>query len=443
MATLKDFQKVNDILPEDEFLVDASGVTKKISASDLTKELDRIYETVSEEKTIVGPDDDLQIMVDIEPSATSVEIPDAKYGQSDTVVYKSTPSISSKKITMKTAIKDLPIGELDTATTIDANDLLILGTADGNKKIKASEFTEKLRYDSLASIDTLQETDYVIVDRPFEKAKKLSIESLLLGLSNDLGGSGDSNYPFYDFIDSTSTDYRLKRAFYRGKNLGTSVTTEQYANIANGTFTGLFIGDYWEINGVVWRIVDINYYIGYVSCTGVECVTPHLNIMPDAGLMHGHFSTSYTDGYTTCSGWLANEGDVKTIVSDSFPKKHRMIIDSLYYTKYFNTSTKSLTFEEKETDIEIPNEMMIFGRLINRFLNIYLYSSYSDICCQQLAAMRLNPKLIAPIDGKTYWLRDKMYLLNWYSIYVNAKSDSVVDGTTGYNRWYRPVFSIK
>ena len=43
-------------------------------------------------------------------------------------------------------------------------------------------------------------------------------------------------------------------AIYRGKNLGTSVTTAQYNAIKAGTFDDLYIGDYWVINGKTWRI---------------------------------------------------------------------------------------------------------------------------------------------------------------------------------------------
>ena len=43
-------------------------------------------------------------------------------------------------------------------------------------------------------------------------------------------------------------------SLFRGKSLGTSVTAAQWAAIGAGTFDDLFIGDYWTINGIVWRI---------------------------------------------------------------------------------------------------------------------------------------------------------------------------------------------
>ena len=43
-------------------------------------------------------------------------------------------------------------------------------------------------------------------------------------------------------------------AIYRGKSLGSTVTTAQYAAIKAGTFDDLYIGDYWTIGGVNYRI---------------------------------------------------------------------------------------------------------------------------------------------------------------------------------------------
>ena len=51
------------------------------------------------------------------------------------------------------------------------------------------------------------------------------------------------------------------RMIYRGKNLGTSFTTEQSQAVQNGTFTDMYVGDYWVINGKTRRIGDIDYFI--------------------------------------------------------------------------------------------------------------------------------------------------------------------------------------
>ena len=50
-------------------------------------------------------------------------------------------------------------------------------------------------------------------------------------------------------------------AIYRGKSLGSTVTTAQYAAIKAGTFDDLYIGDYWTIGGVNYRIAAFDYYL--------------------------------------------------------------------------------------------------------------------------------------------------------------------------------------
>ena len=66
---------------------------------------------------------------------------------------------------------------------------------------------------------------------------------------------------------------------YRGKLLGNAVTSQQYADIANGTFADMYIGDYWTIGSITYRIAAFDYYIntGDVSCTAHHAVlkVPH------------------------------------------------------------------------------------------------------------------------------------------------------------------------
>ena len=57
------------------------------------------------------------------------------------------------------------------------------------------------------------------------------------------------------------------RNLFRGKYLGSSVSANQWAAIDDGTFTDLYVGDYWttsvtidgNTSNVNWRIADINY----------------------------------------------------------------------------------------------------------------------------------------------------------------------------------------
>ncbi len=83
-------------------------------------------------------------------------------------------------------------------------------------------------------------------------------------------------------------------SIYRGKYLGNAVTADQWIQIQNGTFEDLYIGDYWTINGVNWRIAHFDYWLG----TGdTECTNHHVVIVPDSNLYNAKMNnTNITTG---------------------------------------------------------------------------------------------------------------------------------------------------
>lgn len=66
-----------------------------------------------------------------------------------------------------------------------------------------------------------------------------------------------------------------------GQNLGSVLTAAQKTAIENGTFTGMYPGDYWEINGTRWYIIDYDYYMRFVPHDGTpKCEKHHLVVFP-------------------------------------------------------------------------------------------------------------------------------------------------------------------
>ena len=67
-------------------------------------------------------------------------------------------------------------------------------------------------------------------------------------------------------------------SIFRGKNLGSTYTQAQADAIDAGTFDDLYIGDYWTINGVTYRIAAFDFYYQL----GVpKFLKHHAVIMPD------------------------------------------------------------------------------------------------------------------------------------------------------------------
>lgn len=88
----------------------------------------------------------------------------------------------------------------------------------------------------------------------------------------------------------------LRRVLFRGKNLGTALTAVQKAAIKDGSFKGMFLGDYWSIGGRIWRIVDMDYWY---NCGNTAFTSHHLVIMPDEALYNAQMNTTNvtTGGY--------------------------------------------------------------------------------------------------------------------------------------------------
>lgn len=99
-------------------------------------------------------------------------------------------------------------------------------------------------------------------------------------------------------------------AIYRGKSLGSTVTTAQYAAIKAGTFDDLYIGDYWTIGGVNYRIAAFDYYL---NSGDTSCTTHHVVIVPDTCLYNAQMHNTSSGGYeggaanTTAGGYVGSD----------------------------------------------------------------------------------------------------------------------------------------
>lgn len=127
-------------------------------------------------------------------------------------------------------------------------------------------------------------------------------------------------------------------AIYRGKSLGSTVTTAQYAAIKAGTFDDLYIGDYWTIGGVNYRIAAFDYYL---NSGDTSCTTHHVVIVPDTCLYNAQMHNTSSGGYeggaanTTTGGYVgsdmykSNLEQAKTTIKSAFSGhvlKHRIYL---------------------------------------------------------------------------------------------------------------------
>lgn len=157
-------------------------------------------------------------------------------------------------------------------------------------------------------------------------------------------------------------------SIYRGKNLGTSVTAAQWAAIADGSFTDLYIGDYWVIDSVNWRIAAFDYYL---NSGDTSCTTHHVVIVPDTRLynaqMHNTSSGGYEDGAanTTAGGYVgsdmykSNLQQAKTTIKTAFGSAH-VLVKREHLTNAVNGNAPS-GWAWFDSDIELMNEVQVYG----------------------------------------------------------------------------------
>ena len=160
-----------------------------------------------------------------------------------------------------------------------------------------------------------------------------------------------------EWIAQTSANAGAHNAVYRGKYLGTSVTDAQYASITAGTFDDLYIGDYWTINGVNWRIAAFDYYIN----TGdILCTTHHAVIVPDSCLYNAAMNATNTTkgGYIGSEMYKTKLEQAKTIIKSTFSDhilSHR--------TRLTNAVTNGIPTNSswQDSEIELMTEQMVYG----------------------------------------------------------------------------------
>ena len=224
-------------------------------------------------------------------------------------------------------------------------------------------------------------------------------------------------------------------SIYRGKNLGTSVTAAQWAAIADGSFTDLYIGDYWVIDGVNWRIAAFDYYY---KTGDVSCNTHHVVIVPDATL----YNHVMNDTSTTTGGYIGSkmytEGLVqaKTAINSAFGSSH--ILSHRQVLVNAVTNGKPSGGSWYNSTVELMTEHNVYGGKIFGVGNYgsttpYLYT----VDKSQFPLFAHNPSMIS--NRKYSWLRDVVSATNFALVHSIGNADSN-DATGVYG--VRPAFSI-
>jgi hypothetical protein len=145
---------------------------------------------------------------------------------------------------------------------------------------------------------------------------------------------------------------------YRGKALGTSVTSEQWAAIKAGTFKNLYLGDYWSINGVDYIIAAFDYWLN----TGdTACNTHHAVVIPRSQLYTYKFNPTNTTegGYVGSDLYKNGLTQAKTTFNTAFGSAH--ILNHREYLVNAVTNGKPTGSDWYDSTVDLMNENMVYG----------------------------------------------------------------------------------
>lgn len=217
-------------------------------------------------------------------------------------------------------------------------------------------------------------------------------------------------------------------AIYRGKSLGSTVTTAQYAAIKAGTFDDLYIGDYWTIDGVNYRIAAFDYYL---NSGDTNCTTHHVVIVPDTCLYNAQMHNTSSGGYeggaanTTTGGYVgsdmykSNLEQAKTTIKSAFSGhvlKHRIYLTNAV------ANGRASGGAWCDSEVDLMCEQMVYGSGI--------FSPVSDgsnvpanyrVEKSQLPLFQHEPSRIC--NRAAWWLRDVITA----SVFANVNSSGYAD----------------
>lgn len=323
----------------------------------------------------------------------------------------------------------MKITDYEKVQALAASNIFLLDGPNGTKTIAADALAKAL-------IGLLSSKDFI---GGVNLSELTQINELVSG-NKLLIGTADGNKAIaaedalFAMLDSFAP-VELRRVIFRGKNLGTALTAVQKAAIKDGSFKGMFLGDYWSIGGRIWRIVDMDYWY---NCGDTAFTSHHLVIMPDEALYNAQMNTTNitTGGYVGSEMYKKNLANAKTIVNAAFQGSVLTHREHLCNAVANGKQSGGAWFD---SSIELPSEIMMYGHIHfgnasdgNTIPNIYTPSK------TQLALFMVCPRFITD-RSHVQWLRDV----------VSSASFARVDGYGAAYYYYasnsygvRPVFPV-
>jgi len=256
--------------------------------------------------------------------------------------------------------------------------------------------------------------------------------------TQDLGVIGHTQFYADAVLGNNNAAYH--NSIYRGKSLGTSVSADQYAQISAGTFNDMFIGDYWTINSVVWRIAAFDYWL---HCGDTECTTHHVVLVPDSNLGSAKINDTNitTGGYVGSDIYTGNNSntglsDAKATINSAFGAAH--ILEHRELLTNAVTDGIASNWAWYDSTVELMNEEMVYGHAAGEKPMANAVNYNCGIDKSQLPLFQHDHSRIC--NRAYWWLRGVVSAAN----FANVLTDGIASHASASNSdGVRPAFAIK
>lgn len=233
-------------------------------------------------------------------------------------------------------------------------------------------------------------------------------------------------------------------AIYRGKSLGSTVTTAQYAAIKAGTFDDLYIGDYWTIGGVNYRIAAFDYYL---NSGDTSYTTHHVVIVPDTCLYNAQMHNTSSGGWesgaanTTAGGYVgsdmykSNLEQAKTTIKSAFSGhvlKHRIYLTNAV------ANGRASGGAWCDSEVDLMCEQMVYGSgILSPVSDGSNVPTNYRVEKSQLPLFQHEPSRIC--NRNNWWFRDVITASHFASVNNNGHANyNYASNSLG----VRPAFCI-
>ena len=239
---------------------------------------------------------------------------------------------------------------------------------------------------------------------PFSGVWSWILDKLASAVISQLETTNKSIIPAINELNSKSVGNNAggHNSIFRGKNLGSSVSPSQWSAIQNASFDDIFVGDYWAIGGVNWRIAALDYFYN----TGNTVLTKHhAVIVPDTQLYTANMNdTNTTEGaYVNSKMRTENLEQAKTTIKNTFGASH--VLSHRLYLSNATANGRASAGGWYDADVEIMTEHMAYGNgVLSPVSDGSSIPNNYRVEKSQLPLFAFRPDLIS--NKQWYWFRD-------------------------------------